>query len=264
MGTGTHRPTRNPLFDRIRAAAPGSGLLLLLISLQAAPPVPDTDLIPTGSWTYRVTVGGEPVGEFSSEIRREEDRIISSSDMTGSFIQRGSVTVDASTLRPVRSSTFLYQPGEGSTTARLTYHSEGDSLTVRGNVTWGGLARPPAPVNIDRTLPAQSLFDNQSLDLLIAALPLEENAAWRIELFEPTSWDRTITVTIDVRGETRVTTPAGRFDVWRVEVRGFSNRVEYFIDQRTRVLVVQHLQGDDLRLELVSGPQAGTGERSAG
>jgi len=255
MRTGTHRPTRNPFFNRIRAAAPGSGLLLLLISPQAAPPVPDTDLIPTGSWTYRVTLGGNPVGEFSSEIRREEDRIISSSDMTGAFIQRGNVTVDAGTLRPVRSSTFLYRPGEGSTTARLTYRSEGDSLRVRGNVTWGGLARPPAPVDIDRTLPAAALFDNQSLDLLIAALPLAEDAAWRIELFEPTSWDRTIRITIDVRGETRVTTPAGTFVVWQVEVRGFSNHVEYYIDQSSRVLVAQHVQGEDLRLELVSDPQ---------
>jgi len=255
MGTGTHPPTRSRPVDLVRAVTPGSALLLLLVTYQAASPVPDSDLIPTGSWTYRVTVGGNPVGEFSSEIRREEDQIISTSDLTGSFIQRGSVTVEAGTLRPVRSSTFLYQPGEGSTTARLTYRSEGDSLTVRGNVTWGGLARPPAPVEIDRTLSAASLFDNQSLDLLIAALPLAEDAAWRINLFEPTSWDRTIPITIDVRGQTRMTTPAGQFDVWRVEVRGFANRVEYFIDRSTRVLVAQHLQGDDLRLELVSGPR---------
>jgi len=255
MGTGTQPPTHSRPFDLIRAAAPGSALLLLLISVQAASPEPDADLIPIGSWTYRVMVGGNPVGEFSSEIRREGDRIVSTSDLTGSFIQRGSVTVEAATLKPVRSSTFLYQPGEGSTTARLRYSGEGDSLTVQGNVTWGGLARPPAPVEIDRTLPAESLYDNQSIDLLIAALPLAEGAAWRIELFEPTSWDRTIPITIDVRGEARVTTPAGSFNVWRVEVRGFSNRVEYFIDRSTRVLVAQHLQGDDLRLELVSGPQ---------
>ena len=254
MRTELHLQIRNPAFSRIPGSTPGLALLLFLLPVQSGSLSPDTDLIPTGEWTYQVTIDGNRIGELSSEIRRLDGRIVSTSDLTGSFIQRGSVTVLEGTLQPVRSSTFLYKPGEGSTTARLRYSGVGDSLTVQGNVTWGELARPPAPVDINRTIPADALFDNQSLDILIVALPLEDGGAWRVNIFEPTSWDHTITITIDIRGATRVTTPAGRFDVWRVEVRGFSDRIEYFFDRRTRVLIAQHVHGQELRLELVSEP----------
>ncbi len=259
MRTESFTPIRYRVLNRIPGAVPGLTLLILLAPLQYGSIPTDTDLIPTGSWTYRVTIDGNHVGEFTSDIRRTDGQIVSTGDLTGSFIQRGSVTVLEGSLQPVRSSTFLYKPGEGSTTARLRYSSSGDSLTVKGNVTWGGLARPPAPVDIDRTIPSDALFDNQSLDILLASLHLEEGGAWRVNIFEPTSRGRKIPVTIDIRGATRITTPAGQFDVWRVEVRGFSDRIEYFFDRETRVLIAQYVHGQELRLELVSEPEPGRG-----
>jgi len=213
----------------------------------------DTGRIPTGRWTYRVLVSGEPAGEFTSTISREGEAIISESSLSGTFIQQGSVTAAAATLRPVRSRTFIYEPGAGSTTAQLSYRAAGDSLRVTGSVTWARPAEPRTPLDIDRSLPAGTI-DNQTLDLLIASLPLELNRAWRVELFEPTTFLETFGVTIDVRERQTVRVPAGRFETWRVEVRGFSAPVTYWFDTSTRLLVAQEAAGRGLRLELLTPP----------
>ncbi len=213
----------------------------------------ETGLLPTGRWSYRVLTGGSATGELTSTVRRSEETITSESDLTGTFIQRGRVVMTASSLRPVRSSTFIYETGEGSTTARLQYEPTADSLRVTGEVAWARLSGARAPLEIDRLL-APAVFDNQALDLIIGALPLERNRAWRLELFEPTTFHETIGVTIDVRGSETVTTPAGRFSTWRVEVRGFTDRVTYWIDDATRIVVAQEVTGRDLRLELITPP----------
>ncbi len=248
-------PRLNGIVKKPRPALPlWYGLLLVPFfgPPQGELPALRTELIPTGTWSYRSTLGGAPEGEMRSVIRRDSSRIRSTSDKSGSFIQRTSVTVEDRTLLPLRSSTFLYRPGAGSTTARLEYSTTGDSLAVRGTISWGSIANPPAPVSIARTFPVSGHFDNQSLDLLIISLPLERGGAWRVGIFDPTTFDEIIPVTIDVRGRTRVETPAGGFEAWRVEVRGFSDRVEYFFETSTRVLVAQHIYGSELRFELTS------------
>jgi len=213
----------------------------------------DPGELPAGRWTYRVMIGGTQAGELSSTIRHDDGTITSRSDMSGTFIQRGAVTVDARTLRPIRSQTFIYETTEGSTNARLSYRARDDSLLVTGEITWARLSEPREPLRIAQTL-AGEVFDNQSLDLVIGALPLERNRAWRIALFEPTTFTETIVVTIDVRGRETVTTPAGRFEAWQVEVRGFSDRVTYWIDDGSRLVVAQEAAGRNLRLELVTPP----------
>ena len=187
-----------------------------------------------------------------STIRREKDRIVSTSDLRGSRIQRGSLTVQSGSLVPVESSIFIYQPGEGSTTARITYASSADSLTVSGSVVWSGIGQTATtPVMIKDNFPLTGWFDNQSVDLLISALPLESGMRWRAHLFDPTS-EGPVRITIRVVNQTSVTTPAGSFDVWNVEVTGMAGMVLYLIECNTRVLVAQYLPEQEVRFELNS------------
>lgn len=211
-----------------------------------------TDQIPSGTWIYEVTVGGSRFGELTSTIRREKDRIVSTSDLRGSRIQRGSLTVQSGTLVPVESFIFIYQPGEGSTTARITYASSADSLTVSGSILWSGIGQTAAiPVMIKENFPLKGWFDNQSVDLLISALPLESGRRWRVNLFDPTS-NGPVRITIRVVNQTSVTTPAGSFDVWNVEVTGMADKVLFLVECNTRVLVAQYLPEKEVRFELNS------------
>ncbi len=227
-------------------------LVPFLLVLQGEELPLQTDQIPTGKWVYEVTAGGSRFGELTSTIRRENDRIVSMSDLRGSRIQRGSLTVQSGSLVPIESSTFIYQPGEGSTTARITYASSADSLIVSGSIVWSGIGQAATtPVMIKESFPLRGWFDNQSVDLLISALPLESGLRWRANLFDPTS-DRPVTITIRVVNQTSATTPAGSFSVWNVEVTGMAGRVVYLIECNTRVLVAQYLPEQDVRFELNS------------
>jgi len=216
-----------------------------------------TDQIPSGRWVYEVTAGGSHFGELTSTIRRDEDRIVSTSDLRGSRIQRASLTVQSGSLIPIESSTFIYQPGEGSTTARITYAASADSLMVNGSIVWSGIGQTTTtPVMIKESFPLRGWFDNQSVDLLICALPLEIGMRWGANLFDPTS-NRPIKITIRVVNQTSVTTPAGSFDVWNVEVTGLVGTVVYLIECNTRVLVAQYLPEQEVRFELISPLRSG-------
>jgi len=211
-----------------------------------------TDLIPRGRWEYRLSSGPTLLGELTSVIRTENNRIVSTSDLKGSRVQRTSLTAALPTLVPIASSTFIYQPGEGSTIAQLTYEAQGDSLFVTGSVVWSGIGRPQtAPMMIRQHLPLQGWYDNQSIDLLISSLPLENGGSWSAHIFDPTH-DKPLDITITVVEQTDVTTPAGVFEAWRVDVAGVGGSVQYFIECTTRVLVVQYLPARGLRLELKS------------
>ena len=231
---------------------PGILVILFLGGWQGEELVLRTDLIPRGRWEYRVVSGPTLLGELTSVIRTEKGRIVSTSDMKGSRVQRTSLTAALPTLVPIASSTFIYQPGEGSTAAQLTYEAQGDSLFVTGSVVWSGIGRPrAAPMMIRQHLPRQGWYDNQSIDLLISALPLENGGSWSAHLFDPTH-DKPLDITITVVERTDVTTPAGAFEVWRVDVAGMGGSVQYFIECTTRVLVVQYLPASEFRLELKS------------
>lgn len=222
------------------------------IPLQGGQLALQTDLIPTGTWVYRVSSGGNQVGELTSVIRKETDRIISTSDLRGSRIQRGSLAVRPGTLTPIESSTFIYKPGEGSTTARVTYAVEGDSLLVNGSVVWSGIGQPgTTPLMIRQHLPLEGWFDNQCVDLLICALPLEDGRTWNANLFDPTH-DRPVSIKISVAGRATARTPAGSFEAWKVDAETMTGKVEYLIECATRVLVAQYLPAQNLRLELKS------------
>ena|GEM_PF-1558793 len=238
--------------DSVRTVAAAICLFSVTLPLQGRQPELQTGLIPEGTWVYRVAAGGGQAGELTSVIRRENGRIVSTSDMRGPQIQRGSLTAHSGTLTPIESSTFIYRPGEGSTSARLTYDVEGDSLFVSGSVVWSGVGQPgTTPMMIRQHLPREGWFDNQSVDLLICALPLEEGGTWSANLFDPTH-DRPVRITISVVGSAAVGTPAGSFEAWNVTVEGMTERVEYMIERTTRVLVAQYIPGQNLRLELKS------------
>jgi hypothetical protein len=104
---------------------------------------------------------------------------------------------------------------------------------------------------IKESFPLRGWFDNQSVDLIICSLPLDEGGSWRANIYDPTN-DRPINISIRVAGQTRVTVEAGSFDVWNVEVTGMAGRVEYLIERNTRVLVAQYLPEQNVRFELKS------------
>jgi hypothetical protein len=211
----------------------------------------DPGRIPTGTWRYEFQAGEEYVGDLISVVHRQDELIASTSYLTGSGEQREySLTVSASDLRPISSSVLLGGAGARPFEARMRYTLRADSLQIERTVLRQGFPEGQRLPRQSRwSVPAPSRYDNQSLDLLVQALPLAAGASWVAFLMDPTT-DHPVRVTIRVAGPRTTRTPAGSFEVWRVIVRGLAMEAEYDIDRQSRVLIAQYVPSGDVRMLL--------------
>ncbi|MBI1723346.1 MAG: DUF3108 domain-containing protein [Gemmatimonadetes bacterium] len=153
--------------------------------------------------------------------------------------QNDTTTMDAATLAPVRhrqGGTVQGQP----TSLALDYdgmHVRGQGHTPRP----GGAARD---VTVD-TMLAAGTVDFEQLGVLIGALPVAAGGRWTFAAFD--GGENTVrTMTVSVSGEESVTTPAGTFACWRVEVNGGQIPVVFSVPKEAPYTHV--------KLELVGAP----------
>jgi hypothetical protein len=236
------------------------GLLLarwsVTLSAQGDPLPVDSARIPTGTWVYEVMLAGQYQGDHTSVIHSQEGLLVSTSFfMPGPAArQEGRVTARSMDLSPVGSFVLLEGGGTGGFEARMKYHIDGDSLRVERTVLSQAFPAGERLPPVSRwAVPAAGHFDNQQLDLIVQALPLEPGRSWSIRLLDPTV-DHTTSVTIRVAESRRTTTPAGTFDVWHVTIRGLAMNVAYDIEKESHLLVAQHLPAQDVQLLLKRRP----------
>lgn len=126
------------------------------------------------------------------------------------------VVLDSASLMPVRRS------AAGPLTVRINFGDE----RVTGVTETDGF-ETPFEVEPDGSVWA----DGPALELLVAALPLEEGYATRFTVFDTETLElATLDVTVD--GAERVTTDAGTFDTWRLTLASDASedpREEWFV-----------------------------------
>jgi hypothetical protein len=250
----------------VRIQFPGFNLAFGLLAL-AIPHLPaiaqgnqlpvDGDRIPTGNWIYEFHVAGRYSGDHTSVIHRQEGLIVSTSFyFPGRYNrQEGSVTVRAEDLSPVGSYVLLENPGESEGfEARMNYTVDGDSLRIQRTIVRQAFPAPYRLPPVSRwAVPTAGHFDNQQIDLLVQALPLEPGRSWSVRLLDPTV-DHTISVTIRVVESRETATPAGTFEVWHVTIRGLAIDVAYDVEKESHMLVAQYLPAQDIQLLLKRRP----------
>ncbi len=134
------------------------------------------------------------------------DPFAQSAEPTGRRKGKDTVVLDGSTLAPLR------REAEGAVRIELDFR-EG---RVSGVMETEGFE---TPVDVETAEPVWS--DGAALETLMAALPLEEGYRMRVPVLE-TQAAVLDTVEISVRGTERVTTPAGSFDTWRLNLSSSS------------------------------------------
>lgn len=112
------------------------------------------------------------------------------------------VLLDAGTLRPIS------RRAGGALTIRLDF----DDRRVRGMAASGGFEVP-----VDLALEAPIRADGAGLELLVAALPLDEDYGARFTMFDAEAL-APVVVDLVVTDAQQATTPAGDFDAWRVTI----------------------------------------------
>ncbi len=221
----------------------------LLLQGPSALPL-QTDHIPDGTWIYSFRVQGRELGDMTGVVTHGQGVLVSSSrTRLGGYFQESSLTVRSRDLQPISSSTRI-EAGPGQVfAAELRYHSLGDSLEVRRTVAEQSLNEGvPLPRESEWRVPVGT-YDIQAVDLLIAALPLEEGGSWEFPVVDP-SIPESARLRITVEGTSQVRTPSGEYAVWRIAVRGGALAARYDVDMATRELIAQYIPDQEVEIVL--------------
>jgi zinc protease len=242
--------------QRILSGLKAQGLPVRIVDVEGRP-MTEADLTPRaggvawareriepGTVTYRVLLQGNPFGQETRTITRATEggrevlRVTTSTNLGPIVNQSDTTTMDAATLAPLRVRQGGTVQGQ-ATSLSLDY----DGMHVRGQGRQPGQGGPH-DVTVDTTLAAGTV-DNNQLGLLITALPLAAGGRWTFSAFD--GGEKTVrTMTVSVAGEESVTTPAGTFACWRVEVSGGQIPVVFYVPKEAPYAHV--------KLELVGPP----------
>lgn len=177
------------------------------------------------SLNYQLQQNGKDKADFQTTVSRDGDRLvlqqISKDDQGNS--DTTSVMVDAATLKPVSGSRDVID-SEQRTLLESTYASvekdkcdTGIQVTVKKSVFQPpDDATPDSERSVPKCLP-EFAYDNDTSLFVWRAITFEEGytVTYRTWL---TNQQEDQLVTLTVKGQQRVTTPAGDFDSWYVEI----------------------------------------------
>jgi hypothetical protein len=206
--------------------------------------------ITAGVTRARVLVQGNPFGDETRTVTRVQEggrdawQVITVTNIGPVLQQTDTTTFDAATFTPIRVRQGGRQQGQ-ETFVRLDYAGG----RVRGQaraVQQSG----PHDVTIDTAL-AAGVVDDNMLSSVILALPYAADARWTIPVFS--GGKGTVdNMTFHVVGEESVTTPAGTFACWKVDVTGGPVPVTFYVSKDNPAAVKLELQGVPLVFELTA------------
>jgi len=211
----------------------------------------DASRITPGTYEYRVLVQGNVFGSETRTVSRSQEggrdviRVITSVRIGPIVSQDDTVLADAATLAPISVRQGGTQQGQ-NTFVRLDYaggrvRGQSRTLTPQG----------PRELAIDTVAPAGTFDDNQ-LATVVSALPLATGARHTLAVFSGGKGQVEMS-TATVVGEESVTTPAGTFATWKLEITGGEVPVTMYVAKEAPYMIVKiELVGVPLVFELNS------------
>ena len=95
----------------------------------------------------------------------------------------------------------------------------------------GSMQMPGKPIPVDVKFYGGLVSDNAGIDVAVCTLPLREGYAATLNMFDSSVW-QVRAMTVAVTGKEKVSTPAGAFETYVVEVKpvdGGSGNLKYWI-----------------------------------
>ncbi len=159
---------------------------------------------------FELSQRGQVIGSTSTRVDLRDGRwvLVSRVDVATGY-EQSTVLAHAETLVPERTE-FEAETAQGRVTYTAVY--AGDKVTIEAR-------RPDVEQRATVRLPAPPYHDNEQFILLLRALPLKEGWKGSVNLIVTRSASK-IQLAVAVVGRETVTTPAGDFDAWKVELRG--------------------------------------------
>jgi zinc protease len=194
---------------------------------------------------YGVAFQGNPVAEMTTAIAREtiggKDAVKVTSTTSGMMTANNELVFEAKTFTPVSLNTQM-QMGPQSMSNALTY--------ANGKIT-GTTKGPMGDKTINTDAPAGTLLSGMDQFALMLT-NFAANKEIRLPIFNPQT--ATITnVTVKVVGESKVTVPAGSFDVYELDLTGAEGAMKVFVSKATPQLIVkQEFAAQPVVMELKS------------
>lgn len=213
----------------------------------------DASRITAGTWEYRVLLvqGATPqaIGTETRTVSQAQSNGRTAWRMTSSvrigpiISQDDTLLIDAASLAPFSIRQGGTQQGQ-NTFVRLDYEGgrvRGGSRTMS--------QQGPRELTIDTTV-AAGTFDDNSLALLLTAIPYTAGARYTLPVFSGGKGQVEV-MTVVVAGEENLTTPAGTFPVWRLDITGGEVPVTMYVAREApRTIVKIELVGVPLVFEL--------------
>ncbi len=208
-----------------------------------------SDRLTPGSYTYRVMVQGNAMGQATSAIARaaEGDRqvlqLTSSMSLGGMVSQYDTVTVDAASLAAMH----LRENGsQGGQPMSMVLDYQGSRVTGHVHVPSRQGVRDAA---VDTTL-AEGTLDQNIFSALLTGLPLAAGARWTVNAYDGTEGVvRALSAT--VTGEDSVTVPAGGFACWKLELTGGQFPINFYVTKTAPYMIAKYeLVGPPVVFEL--------------
>ena len=206
----------------------------------------DASSIKPQTLTYQVTFQGNPIAEMVSAITRPQvdgkDMVKVTSSTSGMFNATNELNFEAKSFTPVSVAVNM-QMGPQTLSQNLAL--------ANGKITGSVKGGPQGDKNIDTPAPAGTLLPGMDQFVLMLT-----NFGATKEVVLPVFNAQSATVvnfTAKVSGESKVTVPAGTYDVYELDVSGAEGAMKVFISKTTPGLIVkQEFAAQPVVMELKS------------
>ena len=220
------------LYDKLKPIAP-----VRLVDIEGKPLDP-ADLNPTGgpvafdgsrivvrSDSFQALVQGNVLGAETGKVALSGDSIVYTESVTlGQFQQQTTVVLNAD-LSPRRVDQTTLLQGQRSE-SHLTYGGG----RVKGTSQRPQPGSAPTTIQIDTTVAAGTIDDN-TLAVLLPALPLEQGKTFNLNVFSSRE-GTTKVLSVKVAGIENVVVPAGNLPAYRLELAGLQLPVVMHVTQQ--------------------------------
>lgn len=203
----------------------------------------DTSQLKDHEATYAVIMQEMNLGDLTTKVKREgDDKISSSSSMTGMISMSENVTVGSGNLEPL---TYDFSMAAGPQQMKASYTFDGMKAT--GKIEGG----PEGPKDVSVDLVGGTLSDG-AMDLVLASLPLEVGKSFKFPVFNSQEGSLQ-NFKLEVLAEEELMVAAGSFAVYKVKVkRPDGDSVMYCRKEAPHMLIKQEMPAQGLTIELKS------------
>lgn len=230
----------------------GNELALEDITVSESDMAFDASGLEPGQYTYRVSVQGNPLGEFNRMITRE------SRDGRQVWVASMSMALPGQNVSSRVAFTESFRPMSGSFEVSAQGRSMGSELEYANGRVTGTRTTPQGETrDVDTEAPVGVVMGDMN-ELAVWITDLEQNTEFRFPAVSLQS-GQVSQVRIQVQGTTEVTVPAGTFQAYEVTISsGEGTSRAYFRMQAPHVLLKEEPQSQPIVIELTALPDGGS------